>query len=163
TGQERWKLAGHGKNAILSLAFSPDSMRLASGCQVGLGGNDGIKVWNMGTGKEEAPPQVSYGVNALAWSNDGEFLFAAQTSNSLAVVSLKNGFIVRSLPKEADTIYAIALSPDGGTLAVGGEIREAEKYIIRLYSTKTWTASNLLAHRSAITALTFQGDGKTLI
>jgi WD40 repeat protein len=163
TGERRWKLTGHGKNPVLCLAFSPDSKRLASGCHIGLGKNEGIKIWNLETGAGEESPLVSYSVGAIAWSKNGERLFAAQDNNSLAVINLKNGHTERSLPREADKIYTLALSPDGETLAVAGEMQQSEKYVIRFYSTKTWTASNLPAHRSAIVVLVYGSDGKTLI
>ena len=62
-------------------------------------------------------------VNALAFSADGSMLFAAAGDAGLSGVAYQwkvaDGTLVRKFEGHTDALYALALSPDGKTLATG--------------------------------------------
>lgn len=101
-------------------------------------------------------------VNALVWSADGSQLFAASGENTIEgevrqwdVASAK---VARTFTGHRDVIYALALSPDGKTLATGSYDQK----------TKLWNVADaterktLHGHNGAVFALAFRPDGKLI-
>lgn len=101
-------------------------------------------------------------VTALAFSADGAQLFAASGDPGLVGQvghwSVSDGKLIRSWEAHPDALYALALSPDGKTLATGS-------YDQRI---KLWNAATgellreLKGHNGAINGLAFRRDGRVL-
>ena len=74
-------------NYVSSLAFSPDSLRLASG-----GGplDPAIKIWRIADGTLlQSIPATTNGVMALAWSPDGASLAAGDEALQLRALEVE--------------------------------------------------------------------------
>jgi len=119
TGKLIRTLDGHG-GSVLSVAFAPDGKTLASGSN-----DKTIKLWNLETGKL---------IHTLKGHNDkiNSVAFLPRTAlNDITLVSGSSdrtirlwnpvtGIKIRTLETGSGYIYAVAISPDGQTIAGGG-------------------------------------------
>jgi WD40 repeat protein len=126
TGQEIVTFKGH-TTSVVSLAFSPDSTRLAS-CG-GLSttpvllkdqGPGEVKVWDVATGQEKLKLPAEF-VYKVAYSPDGKRL-ATLSLEKLNVWDANSGRELLSLPAKCSTRGSVAFSPDGKQLASTNEV-----------------------------------------
>jgi mono/diheme cytochrome c family protein len=101
-------------------------------------------------------------VNAVVFSPDGKFLFAAGGepggSGEVRQWNVADGGLVRVFEGHKDAIYSVALSPDGKTLATGSYDQK-----VKLWSVETGESINILSgHNGAVFGLAFRPDGKIL-
>ncbi|MBG1242234.1 serine/threonine-protein kinase [Nostoc sp. NZL] len=119
TGKEIRSLEGNSES-ILSVAFAPDGVTLASGSK-----DKTIKLWNLEKGnlirtlkghKEK--------VNSVAFlpslSPNGVTLVSGSNDKTIKLWNPLTGKEIRTLETGSGYIYAIAISPDGQTIAGGG-------------------------------------------
>ncbi len=79
-------------------------------------------------------------------------------SGEALIVELKTGKIIKKLLNAKDTVLAIAFSPDGASVAVGGTDN-----IVRLYRASDWKQLwKSEAHADWVTAVSFSPDSKQL-
>lgn len=101
-------------------------------------------------------------VNAVIFSSDGSFLFAAAgqpgVSGGVRQWKVADGTLVRTFSGHKDAIYAAALSPDAKTLATGSYDQK-----IKLWDVETGKEIKTLSgHNGAVFSLAFRPDGKIL-
>ena len=101
-------------------------------------------------------------VNAIAFAPDGKTLFSASGENGLfgevKQWQVADGTLVRTLRGHRDTLYALAISPDGSLIATGSYDQQ-----IKLWNTQTGAEwKTLRGHNGAVFALAFRPDGKIL-
>jgi len=101
-------------------------------------------------------------VNALVFSGDGKYLFAAGGEPGLfgevRQWDLNDGRLFYVFEGHKDTIYSIALSPDGKTLATGSYDQK-----IKLWNVQTGEEIRTLSgHNGCVFDLAFRPDGKIL-
>jgi WD40 repeat protein len=125
---------GH-QEAVLSAVFSPDGKQIVSG-----GMDQKIKVWNVADGSvvrdlvsPDWKPHAHPGwVFALRYTKDGKQLVSAGGAPGLkgyvAVWDADSGKFLTGRQLALGTIFSMALSPDGKTLALGtgGSVRSPE-------------------------------------
>ena len=110
-------------------------------------------------------------VRELIITPDSKFLISGGDDKTIRIIDLANGQTVRILrgaSGEGDhgKILAMALSPDGETLAVGGQLRRAGSGAepIRLLDLATGAVKTLLeGHKDQVLSLAFSADGATLL
>ena len=134
-------LEGH-TALIGDLAFSPDGLTLAS-----IAAFDETRLWQLPDGDAlwavgtPATPNT-YGQLPLAFSPDGQTLWAGNASGQILARRTSDGQLLDSWEVGPEPISAIALSPDGQTLVSGGE-----DSVLRLWQTSDGT---LLKFRAAL-------------
>ncbi|HEV3447973.1 MAG TPA: c-type cytochrome domain-containing protein [Gemmataceae bacterium] len=148
-------VAGH-KDAILDLAFSPDSKILAS-----TGYDRLIKLWDVASGKElRTLKDHSDAVYGLAFSPDSRLLASCAADRAVKVWEVGNGKRLYTLGESTDWVYAVAWSPDGRRLAAGGVDKSIRVWEVT--PTGGRIVQSVFGHEGAITRLLYSADGKTL-
>ncbi len=156
------------QNNIDALAFSPDGKTLATGGQ-----DAQIKLWDIATGLEQASLSSKSHVTDLVFSPDGKTLAAvgqdaritlwdSQSGSTIQVLTGHQGSVnalalIPVLTDRQNNIDALAFSPDGKTLATGGQDAQ-----IKLWDIATGLEQASLPSKSNVTDLVFSPDGKTL-
>jgi WD40 repeat protein len=113
-------------------------------------------------------------IRDVAFTPDGKYLVSAGYDKVVRVWDWRTGKTVRTIRGQVGRgsegqIYAMALSPDGRWLAVGGWTDESSASVpccgdIRLYDFATGQLKALLrGHTSIVLALAFSSDSKRLI
>jgi len=110
-------------------------------------------------------------IHGLAFTPDGKFIVSASDDKVIRVWDWQKGVTVRTIRGQSEAahegkIFAMALSPDGRWLAVGGwmKIPGVEGHQIRLYDFRSGELKALLkGHTSVIAGLAFSPDSKKLI
>src|SRR4051812_11725008 len=151
---------GH-KDAIYSLALSPDGKILATGSY-----DQKIELWNAETGKQIRTLSGHNGcVFHLAFRPDGKLLASASADRTVKLWDVASGERRDTLSQSLKELYAVTFSPDGKRLLAGGADNRVRVWQIGELGAEN---SNLLllskfAHEGAILNLVFSSDGKTLL
>ncbi|MEH2137763.1 serine/threonine-protein kinase [Nostoc sp.] len=131
TGKLICTLAGNA-DSILSVAFAPDGVTLASGSK-----DKTIKLWNLKTEKEIRTLKGHKDkVNSVAFlprsvNPNGVILVSGSSDKTIKLWNPVTGKQIRTLETGSGYIYAIAISPDGQTIAGGG----SGENILKLWET----------------------------
>jgi WD40 repeat protein len=113
SGELRAILKGH-KGRVARLAFSLDGRTLATGSD-----DKTARLWDVVTGQLKATLQHRGTVWSMDFSPDGKlFATAADNDHSVKVWDVATGKLLYELK---DARYPVAFSPDGRTLATGGQ------------------------------------------
>jgi WD40 repeat protein/beta-lactamase regulating signal transducer with metallopeptidase domain len=136
-----------------AVAFSPDGATLAAAGQ-----QHGLVLWDATswTIRHQVSERNDVGAEALAFAPDGHHL-ALSMGFAARMIDVATGKEVWSLPEQPIGMNAIAVSPDGATIATTG------------LTIKLWDVANrrektpvLTGHGGAIESVAFSPDGTTL-
>ncbi|MDE0427260.1 MAG: cohesin domain-containing protein [Candidatus Poribacteria bacterium] len=150
-------LEGH-RDAVFSVAFSPDGKMLASG------GDRTIKLWNAVTGSLiRRLIGHKYQVYSVAFSPDGKILASGSQDDTIKLWDIATGKPINTL-REYSSLYSVAFSPDGKILASGRGSRSGDGIgIIRLWDVVTGELIHTLTeHTDWVSSVAFSPDGKML-
>lgn len=151
--------------AVRALALSPDSKVLASA-----GDDNAVQLWDTATGKAATKLAAHTDwVLALAFSGDGKLLASGGYDGTVRLWDAASGKklldIIAKPPAPPNTpasppnvVQALAFSPDGKLLAVGGA--DAQVHLFSVPDGKL--ARSLPGHTSSVTGLQFHPGGAVL-
>jgi WD40 repeat protein len=143
--------------AIHSAAWSPDGKSIAAG------GYRQIRLLSVDSrGLVRRLPAPSGNVTDLAFSADGKQLFAAGGEpgryGEVVISDVETGAVVRTIRGHKDSLYALAVSPDGKTLATG-----SYDQLVQLWDVASGEHTGVLeGHSGAVFDLAFHPDGRLL-
>jgi WD40 repeat protein/tRNA A-37 threonylcarbamoyl transferase component Bud32 len=161
---------------VYAVAFSPDGGTVALGCD-GLGDAPSVLLWNVARGATRltldryangyvgnmavgARGRVVVGTGGQAARNHIKLWDAAPAVNGRA------GKVLAVLPEPALDVRSVALSPDGRTLALGGEEQAGGgkvRGVVQLLDVPTRAVrTTLRGHDSTVVGLAFAPNGKLL-
>jgi len=159
---------------VNSVKFSPDGKILVDGTTTGTFTGD-VELWSIGTGALIATLKgpSNDAVYSLAFSPDGKSLAAvglASNAKTNQVVSAIDLWSVASATLSASinpqTYYssaAMALSPDGATLANGGTVQDSSALTLNgwlgLWNVSAGKLTTALPTAAYVTAIAFSPDG----
>ena len=148
-------LVGHTK-FVISIAFSPDGMKIASGSY-----DETIKLWDISIGNVintfSGHTDV---IRCVAFSPDGTKLASASGyyDKTIKLWDVNSGTEIKTFIGHTSDIYSIAFSPNGTMLASGSEDKTIKLWeIISGTVIKTFSG-----HTDGITSIAFSPDGTKL-
>ncbi len=146
-------LRGHA-GPVLSLAFTPDGKTLASGSADGV-----VKLWDTTNHFERATlnPGKDKWVFGLAITGDGKILASSHKYTAI-LWNLESRQAIGELKGHTEYIRALAISPDGKTIATGGC-----DLTVKVWDVATCRERmTITGFRGWVNDLAFSPDGKTL-
>jgi len=161
-----------------AVAYAPNGELVAVAGQSN-SGEGVLQVWNLSTGKLEATfdSESNYGLNGLAFSPDSSKLADAGTivtaghvpAGVLELWNVTARDLISRLPTKAAIVFGVGFSPDGSTLAAGGEaeakVGGATSGTLELWSVTTHKlvgSEPLLAGTTGVSLVSYSPSGKTL-
>jgi WD40 repeat protein len=154
---ERSASKGH-TGLVEAVAFSPDGRTLAS-----CGWDESVRLWDvrrMVEGREAQPAILPHSSlqYALAFSADGAFLAAAGLGSTTVWSCGAKGY-EKFVERFGPTYRCLAFSPDGRTLALGGD-----DGTIRLWDMPAARERIVLrGHKDIVRSVAFSPDGRRLV
>jgi RNA polymerase sigma factor (sigma-70 family) len=104
------------QDGLMSLTFSPDGKRLASG------GDRALRLWDVATGKQLhlfGQGHGQTGTDGVAFSPDGKILAVGSHDPAVHLWDVATAKELRQLPTGLPRVDTLAFTPDGKQLAVG--------------------------------------------
>ena len=140
---------------IFTASISNDGKKVAAGSSDG-----NLRIWDMADGKETAKIPFGADVIATAWSSQG--LLACGTRDSVIRYwnPVSSDEPVR-LPKQPDSVTALAFTPDGSRLIAGGGENGAD-FVVRVWSiAERRVISKFDKHPATVFTVAPSDDGST--
>jgi WD40 repeat protein/serine/threonine protein kinase len=145
-----------------SVAFSPDSKRIASASHDGT-----VKVWDAATGQEKLSfrghvGRASYDpvrrVSSVAYSPDGQRIASASYGYTVKVWDTTNSENTLTLRGHRNTVFGVAFSPDGRRIASA-----SSDQTVKVWDTTTGqTMLTLRGHTGPVCGVAFSPDGELI-
>ncbi|MCA9050325.1 MAG: PQQ-binding-like beta-propeller repeat protein, partial [Planctomycetaceae bacterium] len=153
-GKRIWERPPH-RSALMALAFSPDSSRIAVGSGDGL-----VLVVDAASGEELSRFRHGTGqVKGIAFSPDGRRIYAGSTDGNLTAWDAHTGSPLENFKQGGIAVYAMALSADGRRLVSAGSTPT-----INVWDTASGTEiTSLTGHVIQVFALCISPDCTRLI
>ena len=140
---------------VLTLAFSADGTRLASGSR-----DTTVRLWDtVGTQAPIVLQEHIGWINALAFSPDGSLLASGDTDRAVHVWDTTSGALLATFSGHLSGIVALRFSPDGRTLASGSADGTVQFWSIE---TQEVLPLHIAGHTESVKAVGFLEDGSRL-
>jgi WD40 repeat protein len=143
---------------IYAMAASPDGHHLAWAGVQGM-----VRMWDFKLQKQIWENTTGIRINAIDFSPDGKILASANDAGQIVFWDTATGNIVRLIYPEITSIYAMAFSPDGASLAYGGvSPGNSINLFIRILDTGFTKGFSIRPLKTDILSLAWSPDGKLL-
>ena len=145
---------GH-RYAVTTLAWSPDSLLVASGAA-----DATIQVWEALTGKMVSTYDQG-AVQKLVWTRDGRYLISASGQGPILVRDVQQQQLVMTHNINYVLSNALAVSPDGRLVASGGG-NQYGNAVIEIWERATGRVRTTIQYPRGVGDLSWSPDGKSL-
>ena len=152
TGELLQVLQGHSSD-VFSLAWSPDSLNLASGSKGGT-----IRLWNTATGEQYQEFSYFDSEILVAWSPDNKTLASGSSDGIVRLWEAKTGDILHSFDKLSEQIVCLIWSPNGNTIACSST--HGDIYILSPITGKLLRIFE--GHENVVIGISFSFDNRLL-
>ena len=150
SGQPIRTIAAH-NDKVRSIAIAPNSRRLISSS------GDGIKVWNLETGKQIYSQPSTAPVWSVAVSPDESRLISGAYDGNITVRDFETGKPLYNIG-DGSAVWSVAISPSGDSFVSGDSNR-----VIRQWNLKSGQPMRTFAgHKGDVRAVAISPDGQTL-
>jgi WD40 repeat protein len=139
------------RDAILSLAFSPDGSLLATG------GYRSIRLWKKDLPETKSKIALPGDLKTLALSRDGSKLAFAAADHVIRIINVKDGKPAGEIKGHADAVTSIRFSADGATLLSGSADKTA-----RAWKIADGSAVGRIETPAAVAAVEWLADDKQI-
>ena len=153
TGHLLRTLTGH-TGAVTTVDVSPDGRYLAS---IARFPDNTLRFWNPETGELLKTISDHKGVNACAFSPDGQTLASTDRDATVQLWDVETGNLLKTFTGNGQEFRAVAFSPDGQLLATGGWISA-----IHLWDVQTGRLLKTLPEKYGVETLAFSPRGRFL-
>ena len=156
SAQFRHVLRGHSAS-VLSVAFSPDGLKLASGSW-----DRTVRVWDLRQPQNIPPPLATLqgGIWSLAFSKDGIWLAAGDDDGTIHVWDLRQPQAAPLiLSGHQDHVQSVAFSPDAQKLASGSVDKTIRLWDLRQPQTAPVV---IAANQGSVWSVAFSPDGNSI-
>jgi WD40 repeat protein len=150
---------------LRAIAYTPDGKTIVTSASDD-GTSNEVKLWNAETATLVRTIKHATTVNQIAFTPDGKRMATAQAGGNLLLWDTATWKVVQTTKVDDETLYAVAVSPDGKNVATGGGLvimRGAHKsHTLRLFDAASGKETVPLDCSRSVLAVAFSPDGKTL-
>eukprot|EP00835_Amoeboradix_gromovi_P005162 NODE_460_length_8176_cov_0.585737.p1 type:complete len:517 gc:universal NODE_460_length_8176_cov_0.585737:2003-3553(+) len=167
TSEVSMRLQGH-KSDIYSLEFSPDGLYVLSGS-----GDKTCKIWLLSTGEclhtFENPDMNAKdsGVTGVCWHPNQTIVACGSLDRTIRIWEVETGVLLDTLVGHTDSVYSIAISPDGQYLASGSLDKTLKYWKLGQYAGETKELGQCLktlsGHKDFVLSVSFTNDGNHIL
>src|SRR5262249_52019335 len=158
-------LTGYDAYGVRALAFTSDGKTLAA-----IGVHDGIKLWDVATGKNTATLKTDKDPTVAAFTCDGKTLATSDydyvdeggrsgVKGWVKLWDVATGREQATLQGHTDRVCSMTFSPDGKTLAFGGKDGTIKLWDVA----KDRELATLKGHTGKVVSLAYSADGMRLV
>ena len=146
-------IEGH-NGTVLSVAFSPDGTRIASGS-----GDSTVRIWDSESAKLVAGPFEGHSdwVRSVAFSPDGSRIASGSVDSTVMIWASVSGKLVAGpFEGHSSSVYSVAFSPDGSRIASG-----SGDETVRIWDSESGkrVAGPFQGHSDWVCSISFSPDG----
>jgi WD40 repeat protein len=142
---------------IRTVAYDPEGRYVATGCD-----GTGVLLWDVRTWRVTRTLPTPGGVLKVLFLDGGRTLVAAGREGFIRLFDVASGTPKGTLTTQPRSVWSLAISPDGRTMASGDEGGRLLLWDVDLRGVDRWTSTPLEGHERAVLTLAFSPDGHRL-
>lgn len=111
------------------------------------------------TGRTSTLVTLPFELKSIDISPDGKTLAGVSVTGNVVLVDLATQTFSTLIEENQSRLFAVRFTPDGSSVAYGGEDKESARGFVRLYNFKTKETRHFSGHRARVNDIDFSPDG----